>query len=56
MDHITVKSLKPRNPLVVAARRRVAGVHRRSAGGQRQGAQRALQRDLRELQQHRHSP
>lgn len=56
MDHITVKTLKPRNPLVVASRRRAAGAHRRSAGGQRQGAQRALQRDLRELSQQRHSP
>ena len=56
MDHITVKTLKPRNPLVAASRMRAAGAHRRSAGGQRQGAQRTLQRELRELHQHRHSP
>lgn len=42
---------KPRNPLVSAALRRHAGVHRRSAGGLRQRAEQALRR---ELQHERH--
>lgn len=40
------KPPKPRNPLVAAARFRTAGAHRRSAGGQRQQAQRELQSEL----------
>jgi hypothetical protein len=48
---ITVTSAKPRNPLVAAAHRRLAGAHRRSGRAQRQRAARALRR---ELQQERH--
>ena len=56
MNRITVKSLKPRNPLVAACHRRHAGAHRRSAGGHRQQARRSLQRELVDLQPLRHSP
>lgn len=48
---ITVTLAKPRNPLVAAARQRLAGAHRRSTGGQRQRAALALRR---ELQHERH--
>jgi len=48
---ITVAIPKPRNPLVPASLRRVAGPHRRSAAGQRQQARLALRR---ELQHERH--
>lgn len=37
---------RARNPLVAAALFRRAGVHRRSAGGQRQQMQRALRAEL----------
>jgi len=50
---ITVKNLRPRNPLVAAARFRAAGSHRSSTGSQRQRGMRALQR---ELDQMKHSP
>jgi hypothetical protein len=50
---ITVKTAKPRNPLVGAARFRRAGSHRTSGGGQRRQAMRALQR---EMDQMKHSP
>jgi hypothetical protein len=43
---LTVKTLKPRNPLVTLSRRRLAGVHRASAGGRRQQAERALRQDI----------
>lgn len=55
MNRITVKTLKPRNPLVAASRQRHAGVHQRSAGGQRQLDQRHLRRELIDLHP-RHSP
>jgi peptide subunit release factor 1 (eRF1) len=48
----TRPSSKPRNPLVAAAHRRLAGAHRRSNGGQRQQSQQALRRELR----HEHPP
>ena len=48
---ITLSALKPRNPLVAAARQRLAGAHRRSASAKRQCAQRALRR---EMQHERH--
>ncbi|MBS0309356.1 MAG: hypothetical protein JSS58_10340 [Proteobacteria bacterium] len=35
-------ALKPRNPLVVPARQRVAGPHKQTASGQRQQQQRDL--------------
>lgn len=43
---ITVNTRKPRNPLVAAALHRLAGAHRRGRGGDRQHAQRELQRAL----------
>jgi hypothetical protein len=49
----TVKTAKPRNPLVAAGLHRRAGSHRRSGGALRQQAQNALRRDLHRLQ---HSP
>jgi len=56
MDRINVPALKPRNPLVTASRRRLAGAHRRSAGGLRQQQRQTVQRELRELDRQRHSP
>ncbi len=56
MNRITVKFLKPRNPLVAASRQRHAGTHRRSAGGQRQLAGRSLHRELVDLHRQRQSP
>jgi hypothetical protein len=50
---LIVKSLKPRNPLVAASRRRHAGAHRSAVGSQRQREQRSLRRELEAL---RHSP
>jgi hypothetical protein len=50
---ITLKTLKPRNPIVGAARFRHAGTHRRSTASQRRQGMRALQR---ELDQMKHSP
>ena len=55
MNRITVKTLKPRNPLVAASHQRHAGAHQRSAGGQRQMARQRLHRELVDLHQ-RHSP
>lgn len=48
----TIPASKPRNPIVAAAHRRLAGAHRRSTGGQRQQARLALRRELR----HEHPP
>jgi hypothetical protein len=42
----TVRTAKPRNPLVAAGLHRRAGSHRRSGGALRQQAQNALRRDL----------
>lgn len=56
MERIRIETLKPRNPLVAASRMRHAGVHRRSAGGERQGAARGLQRELADLHRQRQSP
>lgn len=50
MFKITVQSLKPRNPLVVASRFRKAGVHEMSGRARRQQAQHSLQRELRALE------
>lgn len=49
----TVKTLKPRNPLVPAALRRHAGAHGPSTSALRQQARRALRGELDRL---RHSP
>ena len=56
MKTLILKPLKPRNPLVSASRRRLAGVHRRSAGGLRQSQQQAVRHELRDLDRQRHSP
>ena len=50
---ITVKTLKPRNPIVVHARLRSAGSHRLRSGAARQQARRSMQRELDRMQ---HSP
>ena len=44
MIKITIPAARPRNPLVVAGHKRLAGAHRRSGGAQRQQAQQALRR------------
>ncbi len=49
----TVKTLKPRNPLVALSRQRLAGAHRTGAGARRQQAARALRQELDHLP---HSP
>ncbi|WP_298835235.1 hypothetical protein [uncultured Piscinibacter sp.] len=49
---ITVKTLKPRNPLVVPAHFRRAGMHRSGSRLARQEGQRAVQRELKQMQQH----
>jgi hypothetical protein len=46
---LTIKPLKPRNPLVAASRRRSAGSHRTSGGAMRQQAEAALRREVRRL-------
>jgi hypothetical protein len=56
MNTLILQTLKPRNPLVSASRRRLAGVHRRGTGGMRQRQQQALQRELRDLDRQRHGP
>jgi hypothetical protein len=43
---ISVPKVKPRNPLVPAAAKRKAGKHEKSKTGQRQEADRNLQREL----------
>lgn len=43
-----VPTRKPRNPLVAAARSRLAGAHRRCGGALRQQARQALQRELKQ--------
>lgn len=56
MKTLFLQPIKPRNPWVSAARLRPAGVHRRSAHGERQRQQQALHRELRDLDRQRHSP
>ncbi len=50
---ITVKTLKPRNPLVALAHFRRAGAHQAGSGFARREGQRALQRELDRM---KHSP
>lgn len=50
----TVRTPRPRNPLVAAARSRKAGSHRRSTKSQRQAGHRALRDELTTAP--RHSP
>jgi hypothetical protein len=47
----TVPASRPRNPLVAAARTRVAGRHGASAGALRQQARHGLREELRRLSQ-----
>lgn len=46
---ISLKSLKPRNPMVAPSLTRRAGAHRSSTASQRQRAERALQGELARL-------
>jgi len=46
---ISLKNLKPRNPLAVLAMKRVAGSHRLRTGAKRQQAARALRQELERL-------
>lgn len=43
------KALKPRNPIAVAAKKRAAGAHQKSASAQRQVQQRLLKKALGEF-------
>ena len=49
---LTLKALRPRNPLVVPAHRRRAGAHGPRSGARRQQASRALRLEIDRL----HSP
>jgi len=51
---IALKSLKPRNPFVVASLNRKAGAHRRGEPARRQTAARALRVELKQM--HRPEP
>jgi hypothetical protein len=53
---ITLKNLKPRNPLVALSLHRQAGSHRSSQGACRQQAARALRREIESVASSRHSP
>jgi hypothetical protein len=46
---LTLKSIKPRNPFVVAGLRRSAGAHRSGSSAQRQEGQRALRQEIERL-------
>ncbi len=54
MSTLTVKSSKPRNPLVAAARFRRAGKHAPEAGAERQAERRSLKNELSRLDLPRH--
>lgn len=54
MTGITIKRLKPRNPLVASCRFRKAGSHERSGASRRQRAERELRRVLGDLDHRRH--
>jgi hypothetical protein len=49
MKTMTLKPLKPRNPLVAAGRFRKAGLHRPGAGALRSEARMALRREIEHL-------
>ncbi|MFT3953624.1 MAG: hypothetical protein QM722_04235 [Piscinibacter sp.] len=49
---ITLKTLKPRNPLVAAARFRRAGMHGAGSRPSRQQGRHALRRELTQMTQH----
>jgi hypothetical protein len=46
---ITLKNLKPRNPIAGLAMKRAAGSHRLRTGAQRQQAARALRQEIERL-------
>lgn len=48
---LIVKTLKPRNPFVAAARGRAAGSHRAGMAAARQAGQRQLRAELKHLSQ-----
>ena len=50
---LKIKTIKPRNPFVVASMRRTAGAHGPNGSARRQQGQRALRLELHRL---RHSP
>ena len=50
---LSLKTLKPRNPFVVASLRRNAGAHRPGTGARRQQAARELRHEISRL---RHGP
>lgn len=49
MKPLIVQTLKPRNPLVAASHRRLAGAHTRSRGGVRQQQRQAVRHELRQM-------
>jgi len=55
MTTLIVKSPKPRNPLVAAARFRRAGKHAANAGARRQADRHATKRELSSLDLPRHA-
>lgn len=46
---LTLKTLKPRNPLATVGRLRRAGAHGKSGGGRRQQAERGLRQEIERL-------
>ena len=56
MSDLTLKCLKPRNPLVASCLFRKAGSHGRSNGSRRQQAARELRRAVGDLDRRRHGP
>lgn len=46
---LNLKTVKPRNPFVMAAARRSAGAHRPGSGARRQQAARALRQEIERL-------
>lgn len=56
MTGLTIKRLKPRNPLVASCLFRKAGCHERSIGARRQQAARELRHAVGDLDRRRHVP
>jgi hypothetical protein len=53
---LSLKTPKPRNPLVAPAHFRRAGSHQPGGGSMRRDGRRALRRELDQLQHQAHSP
>ncbi|MBX3622713.1 MAG: hypothetical protein KF891_22315 [Rhizobacter sp.] len=53
---ITLTAVKPRNPLVAAARTRRAGIHRPTRGALRQTLNRSLRHEVDQLDRRKDSP